>query len=228
MEINSENIKEYTLSIRKVNLYSLIMIIPITAILLIPFILIWNFEIFDIGRKEFMRLFIYVLILGIILHELLHGITWAFFSKKGFKIKEGVVEYRMIGDNLIFDSVYIKGGSATIVGKGEVDIKKRSIKMDLAIQTARKLGKFIGNLPVLGYILMGDDKSMTFGLKITGTLNQPKVKTSAAKDILILPLDLIKRTIESPAHMMKKKEPVPKKETPSQIKKSTPLNKVSP
>lgn len=91
MEINSENIKEYTLSVKKINLYSLIMIIPITAILLIPFILIWDFQTFEIGRKEFMRLFIYVLIFGIILHELLHGITWALFSKKGFKsIKFGL------------------------------------------------------------------------------------------------------------------------------------------
>jgi hypothetical protein len=85
MEQNLGNIKEYTLSVWKINLYSLIMIIPITAILLTPFIIIWNFETFEIGRKEFMRLFIYVLILGIILHELLHGITWALFSKKGFK-----------------------------------------------------------------------------------------------------------------------------------------------
>lgn len=126
------------------------------------------------------------------------------FSKKGFKIKEGVVEYRMIGDKVIFDSVYIKGGSATIVGKGEVDIKKRSIKMDLAIQTARELGKLVGNLPLLGYILMGKDKSMTVGLKITGTLDKPKVETSAAKDILTLPLHFLKRTLESPAHIINK------------------------
>ena len=91
MEINSENIKEYTLSIRIVNFYSLIMIIPITAILLTPFILIWDFETFEIGRKEFMKLFIYVLIFGIIIHELLHGITWALFTKKGIKsIKFGL------------------------------------------------------------------------------------------------------------------------------------------
>jgi len=126
------------------------------------------------------------------------------FSKKGFKIKEGVVEYRMIGDKVIFDSVYIKGGSATIVGKGEVNIKKRSIKMDLAIQTARELGKFVGSLPLLGYILMGKDKSMTVGLKITGTLDKPKVRTSTAEDILTLPLQILKRTIESPAHIINK------------------------
>ncbi len=126
------------------------------------------------------------------------------FSEKGFKIKEGVVEYRIIGNKVIFDSVYIKGGSATIVGKGELNIKKKTIKMKLAIQTARELGKFVGNLPLLGYILMGKDKSMTVGLKITGTLEKPKVQTSAAQDILLMPLQFFKRTIESPAHIINK------------------------
>jgi hypothetical protein len=76
--------------------------------------------------------------------------------------------------------------------------------MKLAIQTARELGKFVGNLPLLGYILMGKDKSMTVGLRITGSLNKPKVKTSAAQDILSLPLQIIKRTLESPAHIINK------------------------
>lgn len=124
------------------------------------------------------------------------------FSKKGFKIKEGVVEYRIIGDKVILDSVYIKGGSATIVGKGKVDLKRRTIKMDLAIQTARELGKFVGNLPLLGYILTGKDKSMTVGLKISGTLERPKVQTSTAEDILILPFHFLKRTLEAPAHII--------------------------
>jgi hypothetical protein len=126
------------------------------------------------------------------------------FSKKGFKVKEGVIEYRMIGDKILFDSVYIEGSSATIVGKGELHIKKRTINMNLAIQTARELGSFVGNLPLFGYILMGKDKSMTVGLKITGTLERPKVKTSAAEDILTLPLQILKRTLESPAHIINK------------------------
>jgi len=85
------NNKEFSLSTGKVNLYSLIMIIPVTAIYLIPFILIWDYESFEIGRKEFMNLFIYILIFGIIIHELLHGITLAFFTKQRFKsIKFGI------------------------------------------------------------------------------------------------------------------------------------------
>ncbi|HAF30127.1 MAG TPA: DUF3267 domain-containing protein [Bacteroidales bacterium] len=85
MSENFENRKEFTLSTGKVNLYSLLMIIPFTAIYLIPFILIWDYQSFETGRKEFMHIFIYILIFGIVLHESLHGITLAFFTKKGFR-----------------------------------------------------------------------------------------------------------------------------------------------
>jgi len=129
------------------------------------------------------------------------------YSTKGFTIQEAVSEHRMVKrDVIIFDSIYIKGTSATIVGKGVVDLKKKTIRMDLAIQTARELGKVVGNVPLLGYILMGKDKSMTIGLKIRGTLDDPKVDTSAGKEILRLPLDLLKRTFESPGHLINKSE----------------------
>ena len=126
------------------------------------------------------------------------------YSTKGFTILEAVNEYRMVKrDVIIFDSIYIKGTSATIVGKGVIDLKKKTIRMDLAIRTARELGKVVGNVPLLGYILMGKDKSMTIGFKIRGTLDNPIVNTSAGKEILRLPLDLLKRTFESPGELIR-------------------------
>ena len=133
------------------------------------------------------------------------------YSKKGFTIKNGVAKYRKVGDKIFFDSIEIEGTSANFVGKGMIDLKKQTINMNIAIQTARELGKVVGSVPILGYILMGDDKSMTVGLKITGSLSKPVGKTSAAKEILKLPLDLIKRTLQSPGHLLnKKKKPIGK------------------
>lgn len=126
------------------------------------------------------------------------------FSKSGFKIQEGVIDYHMKGDRVVFDSIYLKGPSATIVGKGKLHLKNKTIQMKLAIQTARELGKLVGHVPLLGYILMGKDKSLTVGLTVSGTLYKPIVKTSAAKDILTLPLHIIRRTLESPAHLINK------------------------
>jgi len=131
------------------------------------------------------------------------------FSNKGFKIKEGVIEYTMTPEKITFTSVYLKGNSATVLGKGTVDLKSKKLNINLAIMTARELGKVVGKIPLIGYILMGDDKSFTVGLKITGTLENPKVNTSVAKDIVSLPLQILKRTITAPAHMGGKKQVAP-------------------
>jgi len=125
------------------------------------------------------------------------------YSNEGFTITSGVIDYRMIArSKIIFDSIYIKGDSATIVGKGELDLKKKTINVELAIQVARELGEALGNIPLVGYILVGKDKSLTVGLQITGSLDKPEVSISAAKDILSYPLELIKRTIESPGQLL--------------------------
>ena len=120
------------------------------------------------------------------------------YSKKGFTIKKGFIKYSLIKHKKVyFDAIHIVGESATIVGKGILDLKKKTIKINLAIRVGRTLGKMVGKIPLLGYILMGKDKSITVGLKITGTYDNPKVETSATKDILSLPYKLIKRTLKS-------------------------------
>jgi len=125
------------------------------------------------------------------------------YSETGFTIEKGIAEYRMINlEKIIFDSIYIKGTSATIAGTGEIDLQKKTINLNLAIQSARELGQVVGSLPLVGYIIMGKDKSMTFGLQITGTLDNPKVQTSAGGDILSTPLQILKRAIESPQHII--------------------------
>lgn len=129
------------------------------------------------------------------------------YSDKGFAIESGVVKYRIIhGDKIIFDSIYIKGKSATISGKGELDLKQKTIKIDLGIQTARELGKVIGSIPLVGYILVGKDKSLTVGLKIRGSLDKPEVSVLAAKDILTYPFELIKRTLTAPQNLIKQSQ----------------------
>lgn len=133
------------------------------------------------------------------------------YSDKGFAIESGVVEYRMIQmDKIVLDSIYIKGDSATIIGKGELDLKKKTIHVELGIQVARELGKVVGSIPLVGYILVGKDKSVTVGLEITGSLDKPKVSVLAAKDILAYPFEIIKRTIEAPVQLLAPKKDLEK------------------
>jgi hypothetical protein len=95
------------------------------------------------------------------------------------------------------------GDSSTILGVGEIDIKKNSINMDIVIQTAREIGKVIGNIPIIGYILMGEDKSIAVGLTITGLLDNPKVKTHTIKDMVTMPFKMIERLLHTPKYLIK-------------------------
>jgi hypothetical protein len=104
---NLENYKKskLTIDITKANIIGIVMLIPITLIYGVLFYLIndtdlilsnfkSSFKNIDSSFGEFgiPLIFLLTTLFGIIIHELIHGITWALFAKKGFKsIKFGVL-----------------------------------------------------------------------------------------------------------------------------------------
>jgi len=85
MENEDKNINEYTMGLGKANLIALLLMVPILVILLAPYILIWSYESFEVSRKVFIIYLLPLILVGIFVHELLHGISWAFYSSKGMK-----------------------------------------------------------------------------------------------------------------------------------------------
>ena len=78
MENENKNINEYTMGLGKANLIALLLMVPILVILLAPYILIWSYESFEVSRKVFIIYLLPLILVGIFVHELLHGISWAF------------------------------------------------------------------------------------------------------------------------------------------------------
>lgn len=83
--------REYTMPMGRVNLIAMTLIPPIAIILGLPFFLIYGFDMFSLSDLKIGKmlsgtlLFFVVLVLGALLHELLHGLTWAIFAKKHWK-----------------------------------------------------------------------------------------------------------------------------------------------
>jgi len=85
------------------NLYSLIFLIPLILLIAVPYYYIWPEQFSRASIRSYldareMMSFIDLLIVGlvifagIVLHELLHGLTWSFYAKKRWKsIKFGVM-----------------------------------------------------------------------------------------------------------------------------------------
>lgn len=87
--------REVTVNAERANVVALLFLIPV-IILGIGFILIWAPP---LTEKTFKNLFLEwgfwflpVLIGGIVVHELIHGVTWALFTSRGFRsIRFGVI-----------------------------------------------------------------------------------------------------------------------------------------
>ena len=98
-----ENYKKEKLTVDLVwaNIFGLLILIPIVLIFGLPYYLLYNEEIDLINTLDGLApqeianrglYFFVTIILGIVIHELIHGITWARFAKNGFKsIKFGVL-----------------------------------------------------------------------------------------------------------------------------------------
>ncbi|EHO08279.1 DUF3267 domain-containing protein [Myroides odoratimimus] len=94
-------IEKKTIDLGKANGYALLSLIPIAIVNFAGYYLVWG-EIISISKLKGLHpllvmgycfLYIVVMTLGIVVHELIHGATWAIFAKKGFKsIKLGFLK----------------------------------------------------------------------------------------------------------------------------------------
>ena len=123
------------------------------------------------------------------------------FNGEGFKIKKGVISYDFKKPVFRFKQVSVYGDSSNIFGTGHIDFATRQIEMQMRIAFMEGLSSTLKNIPLAGYILFGKEKEVSVGLRIENTLDDPKVTTSAAKDVVMAPFNIIKRTLTLPFHL---------------------------
>ncbi|MBA7533087.1 hypothetical protein ES705_25322 [subsurface metagenome] len=80
-----ENSRVHIISIERAGFIALLFIVPIALIYALPFYLLWGKNVFASLRFQSLLFLLLFIVLGIVIHELLHGIVWAVFSKKGFR-----------------------------------------------------------------------------------------------------------------------------------------------
>ncbi|HNS29735.1 MAG TPA: DUF3267 domain-containing protein [Tenuifilaceae bacterium] len=85
MESPDEKRKEFTMGALRINLLSFLCIIPVSILFLVPFIAIWGSSALLAGKAMLLKYLLPIFILGIIVHEGLHGVAWACYAKNGFK-----------------------------------------------------------------------------------------------------------------------------------------------
>ncbi|MEA1955991.1 MAG: AsmA-like C-terminal domain-containing protein [Campylobacterota bacterium] len=117
------------------------------------------------------------------------------FNKHGIDADIFYIKFKQKNDIYNIYDAYLKSKELSVLGNGFVNILNNKIDMNLELKT--DLGSSISKIPLVGHIIFDKD-CLSTNLKLTGNLDNPKVKTAFTKDILTAPLNILKRTLSLP------------------------------
>lgn len=81
-------------------------------------------------------------------------------------------------------------------GTGTVDLVNQQVQLDINMIT--RAGQNMSKIPVIGYILAGDEKLPTLTFHVTGDLLNPDVESTVFEEIITSPFDMVLRTLVTP------------------------------
>jgi hypothetical protein len=62
--------------------------------------------------------------------------------------------------------------------------------------------KIVGAIPIVNYVLLGDNNRVETQVDVFGPLNNPKISTNLTKDTFSVPVNIAKRLLQSPAKLL--------------------------
>lgn len=120
------------------------------------------------------------------------------YADDGYLVTDGHINFVYSHEVLVIEDFFFKGGSVDMKGEGVIDLEQNKIEMHIDLQTIKSLSRIIDTIPIVGYIIMGDDGTISTRVQVTGDLDDPDVTTLILEDTLQTPINILKRIITSP------------------------------
>ncbi len=111
-------------------------------------------------------------------------------------MSEGYAHFGYQKGTVSVDNFTLNSPEMKITGNGQADFATDQVEGVLTLKT--DLGSKLGKVPMVGYILLGEDGSISTTLTVSGKLDNPKVSTAIAKEIVTAPFNILKRTLVYP------------------------------
>lgn len=150
--------EKMTIDLGWANIFALILVIPILIVFGLPYYLIWGDQFMLENLKKVLSnlsagailseavIVFGAIILGTVMHEFIHGITWARFSKSGFKVIKFGVFWKLL-------TPYCHC--------------KEPLRVNQYILGAIMPAIILGIIPSLAAIILGNPALLVFGMFFT-------------------------------------------------------------
>lgn len=126
------------------------------------------------------------------------------YNTQGLPVKEGYAHFTYDKGIVNVDNFAINSREIKILGEGHADLKEETLQATLTLKS--DLGSKFSKIPMVGYIIFGDDGSISTTVTVSGKIENPTVETAIAKEIVTAPFNILKRTLVYPFMWMIKDE----------------------
>jgi hypothetical protein len=121
------------------------------------------------------------------------------FDTSGFPVDSAVVGMKYKDKIADIESLEVFSPEMYAKGQGTIDFSTKMIDMDISLKT--QAGRNVGKIPVMGYVLAGNEDDESLNVKIEGPLDDPTVDHSLMKNIVVYPAEILYRTLKLPFHL---------------------------
>lgn len=140
------------------------------------------------------------------------------FNLTGYKIVNGVIEFNYNYDQNIVDikKFVTVGNGIDFDGVGQINMNDNTLDTKVKLIFLKDYSKIVGAIPVVNYVLLGDNNRVETEVNLHGALENPEITTNLTKESFSVPLNITKRVLSSPSMLLDfingKKEEENKKE----------------
>jgi len=120
------------------------------------------------------------------------------FDTNGYRVKEGVLHFNLSNKFLTIHQFRTDGATINTETQGWVDFGNDTVELKMELISLKDYSKIISMIPLAGYAILGEDGSLSTSLDITGSRTKPEITTHLSEDVVMIPINIVKRTIKWP------------------------------
>ena len=123
------------------------------------------------------------------------------FNLTAYKITNGTIDFNYNKKNNLIDvkKLLTIGNGIDFDGKGRIDLGNLTLDTQLKLIFLKDYSSIVGAVPVVNYVLLGDNNRVETQVNISGDLNNPEISTNLTKDTFNIPMNIAKRVFSSPS-----------------------------
>ncbi len=136
-------------------------------------------------------------------------LRFSYFSKEGFYFKSFKGNIDIEHGVLSTDNFVLESPVFNAAGKGQVNLIEKKTDVDLGIAPLGTIDSIIDKVPIVGYILTGDNKAfVTYYIKVKGPMANPEIHYVPFKHWPAGILGFFKRTFFTPGRVLKEMDEI--------------------